>query len=202
MPVSKTLLSIFSTIFSSASCVSPEQPPSSAGDRKRWEAGVVLVPSVAQQTLEETSLATVGEPASRQRSRWWCLKRNHRVLTSFCAVLFRANSRCCHPDVQATRRRSPEEGVAGEARLSGVEGAAGGRASAPHSGAGECLALWRRLFESRFVFGSLCSCCIILDPLLFKHVKVNCHFTVAEIFRSQRSPSTLWCNCFVFVFYR
>lgn len=118
------------------------------------------------------------------------------------AVLFRANSRCCHPDVQATRRRSPEEGVASETRLSGAEGAAGGRASAPHSGAGERLSLWWRLFEPRFVFGSLCLCCIILDPLLFKRVKGNCHLTVAESFHSQKSPSTLWCNCCVFAFYR
>lgn len=48
-------------IFSLASYVSPEKPPSSGGDRKKWEAGIVLVPSVAQQTLEQTSFTTIGE---------------------------------------------------------------------------------------------------------------------------------------------
>lgn len=51
-------------IFSLASYVSPENQPSAGGDRKKWEAGVVLVPSVAQQTLEQTSFATIGEPAN------------------------------------------------------------------------------------------------------------------------------------------
>lgn len=41
--------------------MSPERPPSSGGDRKKWEAGVLLVPSVAQQTLEQTSFTTIGE---------------------------------------------------------------------------------------------------------------------------------------------
>lgn len=56
------MLSIFTTIFSLASYVSPEKTPSSGGDRKKWEPGVVLVPSVAQTTLEQTSFATIGEP--------------------------------------------------------------------------------------------------------------------------------------------
>lgn len=54
--------SVFTTIFSLASYVSPENPPSFGADRKKWEAGVLHVPSVAQQTLEETSFTTIGEP--------------------------------------------------------------------------------------------------------------------------------------------
>lgn len=62
------MLSIFTTIFSLASYVSPEKPPSSGGDRKKWEVGVLLIPSVAQQTLEQTSFTTIGEPPPTKES--------------------------------------------------------------------------------------------------------------------------------------
>ncbi|GLD65503.1 serine/threonine-protein kinase Nek1 isoform X4 [Lates japonicus] len=49
-----------------ATSVSPEDRPSSGGDRKKWEAGeagVPLVLSVAQQTLEETCITTIEQTA-------------------------------------------------------------------------------------------------------------------------------------------
>lgn len=62
------MLSIFTTIFSLASYVSPEKPLSSGGDRMKWEAGDLLIPSVAQQTLEQTSFTTIGEPPPAKES--------------------------------------------------------------------------------------------------------------------------------------
>ena len=60
--VSDILLSFFFLeLLSLASSGSPEDRPSSGGDRKKWEAGVPLVISVAQQTLEQTCIATIGE---------------------------------------------------------------------------------------------------------------------------------------------
>lgn len=54
----------FSNILSLATSVSQEDRPSSGGDRKKWETGVPLVLSVAQQTLEQTCIATIGELTS------------------------------------------------------------------------------------------------------------------------------------------
>lgn len=134
---------IFTTIFSLASYVSPEKPPSSAGDRKKWEAGVLLVPSVAQQTLEETSCTTIGEPpATEERARVDAFQTcsGQAPRSPLDPYFFSANSWCRHPDVWAARR-SPEEGVASGTRLSGAEGASGGGASTPHPGAGEHLSV-------------------------------------------------------------
>lgn len=44
-----------------ATSVSPEVRRPSGGDRKKWEAGVPLVLPVAQQTLEQTCITTIGE---------------------------------------------------------------------------------------------------------------------------------------------
>lgn len=79
--VSEILLSYFPIILSLASSVSPENRPFSGGDRKKWEAGVPLVPSVAQQTLEQTCITTIGEfPSPWERTHTHFLK-----ITTICS---------------------------------------------------------------------------------------------------------------------
>lgn len=87
------MLSIFTTIFSLASYVSPEKPPPSGGDRKKWEAGVVLIPSVAQQTPEQTSFTTIGEPPPTKKSAQVDVSQTYMVgkpLTSFPTLIFQS----------------------------------------------------------------------------------------------------------------
>lgn len=129
----------FPSVISLATSASPEARPSSGGDRKKWEAGVPLVLSAAQQTLEDTSLMTIGKsfpPESEQAhsfpyncslsitpsvSLYFCF---WFVCLLFCFVLFfclRANSRRSYTDGCATGRCSQED-VGSKSRLSGAEG--------------------------------------------------------------------------------
>ena len=71
-----SFLLLFPNVLSPATSASPEDRPSSGGDRKKWEAGVPLVLSVAQQTLEQTCFRTIGEfPYS-----WVTTRKNHKNL--------------------------------------------------------------------------------------------------------------------------
>ena len=139
----KVLLS-FSTSLSPDTSVSAEERPPSGGDRKKWEAGLPLVLSVAQQTLEKTCISTIGELASSWMTctslwKWTVGTENMWVL--FISV--RANSGWSYKDGCASGGSS-EEDVESESRLSGASSPSGGRASASHPAAGECLHLWER----------------------------------------------------------
>lgn len=84
---------MLTTIFFLASFMSPEKPPSSGGDRKKWEAGVLLVPSVAQQTLEQTSFTTIGEPPPTKESAQVAVSQTYIVgkpPISFLTLIFQS----------------------------------------------------------------------------------------------------------------
>ena len=66
--LAKNFPSYFPIILSPASSACPENRPSSGGDRKKWEAGVPLIPPLAQQTLEQTCFTTIGEFLSLTQS--------------------------------------------------------------------------------------------------------------------------------------
>lgn len=53
-------LSYFLSIMQGSQTLTPEASVPSAGDRRKWQAGDVAL-SVAQQTLQDTSLFTAGE---------------------------------------------------------------------------------------------------------------------------------------------
>ncbi|CDR19049.1 unnamed protein product, partial [Oncorhynchus mykiss] len=50
--------SLFLSFSPGSQALSPEERPSSGGDRKKWEAGSPSILSVAQQTLEDTCIRT------------------------------------------------------------------------------------------------------------------------------------------------
>lgn len=127
-----------------------ENRPTSAGDRKKWEAGAPLVvPPLAQQTLEQTCFTTIGEfpkvARLTQRKREDASSSHKSALgasdklssLSFRIHQHRANSWRGLSDWQPGRGR-PQEGVGDESRFAGAEGAPGGGASAAHAAAGGC----------------------------------------------------------------
>lgn len=78
------------SVISLATSASPDGRPSSGGDRKKWEAGVPLVLSAAQQTLEDTSLMTIGKsfPAESEQAHSFAYNCSLSITLSLCLFLF------------------------------------------------------------------------------------------------------------------
>lgn len=78
------------SVISLATSASPDGRPSSGGDRKKWEAGVPLVLSAAQQTLEDTSLMTIGKsfPAESEQAHSFPYNCSLSITLSLCLFLF------------------------------------------------------------------------------------------------------------------
>lgn len=125
------------SVISLATSASPDGRPSSGGDRKKWEAGVPLVLSAAQQTLEDTSLMTIGKsfPAESEQAHSFPYNCSLSITSLsvsfyfwfwfvcllFCFFCLRANSGRSYTDGCATGRCSQED-VGSKSRLSGAEG--------------------------------------------------------------------------------
>lgn len=130
-----------------------ENRPTSAGDRKKWDAGAQLfVPPLAQQTLEHTCFTTIGgfskaAPECESRSHTFSAgtlqkSSSFRLYTSHC----RANGWGRSPDWQLGWRR-PQEGVEDESRLPGAESSPGGGVAATHAAIGRRHHLWGGIFS-------------------------------------------------------